>query len=162
MSITRSATMCHSAPIILVCIALLCQGICAQHFPIHSQQHHHEQYWYQTAVDQIPVISGGTCKVIAVRRCCNRNHIEERSQTIQCSCLPGKVAGTTRGKPSCVDMVKTDVSFYFAASIVTGKWWCDMEPCLVGEECKALPDNSGWMCSLGNRVKTTKIHPRHR
>ncbi|CAL8336596.1 unnamed protein product [Merluccius merluccius] len=128
----RSAWLWQVA--LLVAVVMLCAD------PVSAGNRNHRGQTVSYQVKQ------GTCEVVAIHRCCNKNKIEERSQTVKCSCFPGQVAGTTRARPSCVE-----------ASIVGQKWWCQMHPCMDGEECKVLPDLTGWSCSTGNKVKTTKV-----
>uniref|UniRef100_A0A2K5UI35 TAFA chemokine like family member 4 n=1 Tax=Macaca fascicularis TaxID=9541 RepID=A0A2K5UI35_MACFA len=85
------------AYVLMVCCKLMSAS--SQHLRGHAGHHQIKQ---------------GTCEVVAVHRCCNKNRIEERSQTVKCSCFPGQVAGTTRAQPSCVEgnaVAKREVCF---------------------------------------------------
>ncbi|XP_010950255.1 chemokine-like protein TAFA-4 isoform X1 [Camelus bactrianus] len=85
----RSVLLSHwlfLAYVLMVCCKLMSAS--SQHLRGHAGHHQIKQ---------------GTCEVVAVHRCCNKNRIEERSQTVKCSCFPGQVAGTTRAQPSCVE-----------------------------------------------------------
>ena len=73
---------------------------------------------------------GSQCTNLHWALCCLDLEGRNRVTNVMCLCLP--------------------------ASIVIQKWWCHMDPCLEGEDCRVLPDYSGWSCSSGNKVKTTK------
>ncbi|TNM86809.1 hypothetical protein fugu_007039 [Takifugu bimaculatus] len=120
MNVIRSVRPSHWG-LLLLCTAAFCSQLVATGNQSSRGQRGSEQE------------RTGTCEVVAAHRCCNKNKIEERSQTVKCSCFP------------------------WTASIVRQKWWCNMEPCVVGEECRVLPDLTGWSCISGNKVKTTKV-----
>ncbi|XP_037109832.1 chemokine-like protein TAFA-5 [Syngnathus acus] len=89
----------------------------------------------------------GSCEVLTLERDGSHPRRSVARQTARCACVPGRMAGTTRGRPACVH-----------AGIVLSRQWCEMSPCLDDEGCQALVDGSGWSCAQpGGRVKTTTV-----
>ncbi|KAK5866854.1 hypothetical protein PBY51_011395 [Eleginops maclovinus] len=89
----------------------------------------------------------GTCEIVALDRDSSQPRRTIARQTARCACKKGQIAGTTRARPTCVDI-----------GIVGTRQWCGMSPCLDDEGCDLLVNQSGWTCTQpGGRVKTTTV-----
>uniref|UniRef100_A0A3B4FVZ7 TAFA chemokine like family member 5 n=1 Tax=Pundamilia nyererei TaxID=303518 RepID=A0A3B4FVZ7_9CICH len=89
----------------------------------------------------------GTCEIVTLDRDSSQPRRTIARQTARCACKKGRIAGTTRARPACVDV-----------RIITSRQWCEMTPCLEDEGCNLLVNQSGWTCTQpGGRVKTTTV-----
>ncbi|XP_075926818.1 chemokine-like protein TAFA-5 isoform X1 [Petromyzon marinus] len=89
----------------------------------------------------------GTCEVVALDRDGSDVARTVARQTARCACRRGRIAGTTRARPACVE-----------ARVIRGRQWCEMRPCALGEQCAVLANQAGWTCTQpGGRTKTTTV-----
>uniref|UniRef100_A0A674N369 Chemokine-like protein TAFA-4 n=1 Tax=Takifugu rubripes TaxID=31033 RepID=A0A674N369_TAKRU len=139
MNVIRSVRPSHWG-LLLLCTAAFCSQLVATGNQSSRGQRGSEQE------------RTGTCEVVAAHRCCNKNKIEERSQTVKCSCFPGQVAGTTRALPSCVDgnvtgallasMKSTFFLCIFQSRIISrSPWWARCQR-LWSVSCDCCPPAS--------------------
>uniref|UniRef100_A0A8C2YYC4 TAFA chemokine like family member 5 n=1 Tax=Cyclopterus lumpus TaxID=8103 RepID=A0A8C2YYC4_CYCLU len=92
-------------------------------------------------------LAAGTCEIVTLDRDSSQPRRTIARQTARCACRKGRIAGTTRARPACVDV-----------RIVWTRLWCEMSPCLDDEGCDLLVNQSGWTCTQpGGRVKTTTV-----